>query len=71
MVNIDTSDGLGMAPLFRALAEAEAALSLDTPRPLEPELRAKYDSLRDDLIHIRMRANALRSASDQRPRVGG
>lgn len=68
--NNTPNEGTDLTPLLRALADAEAALSRDSARRLAPELRAKYDRLRDDLIHIRMRANALRSAADQGPRIG-
>lgn len=63
-------EGADLNPLLRALADAEAALSPDAADRLAPELRAKYEGLRSDLIHIQMRANALRLVSDKEARHG-
>jgi hypothetical protein len=54
------NDRPDLAALLRALADAEAAVPPEVSYRLPPDLRRKYDTLREDLLHISMRAQALR-----------
>jgi hypothetical protein len=45
--------------LLRALADAQAAAPAEIAARLPPDARNKYDSLRKDLNHMAMRAQAL------------
>jgi len=56
------NDQPDLSALLRALADARAALPPEITARLPPDLRHKYNLFREDLAHMAMRAQALRSS---------
>ena len=53
------NDQADLSAVLRALAEAQAALPPEITARLPPDLRHKYDTFRENLYHMAMRAQAL------------
>jgi len=53
------NDQPDLSAVLRALAAAQAALPPELTARLPPDLRHKYDSFREDLGHMALRAHAL------------
>ena len=56
------NDQADLSAVLRALAEAQAALPPEITARLPPDLRHKYDTFRENLHHMAMRAQSLGSA---------